>query len=193
MKLRIAFCGASGTGKSTLAKWVSETYRVPMNPVGSRLIAREMGFHSPYDVDKAGKRAAFQRRLQLKKVVWEMDHDIFVTDRTTLDDFCYMALHEVRAIDDEFLGRAFAHLNRYTHIVYCPLDVFCDPAGDPNRVQDRAYHRVFDMMIQGALKDANVERFNFITIADQDLAKRKQQIADFLAESGIAGVEGAQP
>jgi hypothetical protein len=51
--VKIAFCGASGTGKTTLAEWVSETYNLPMNPVGSRSVARLMGFDNPYDVDRA--------------------------------------------------------------------------------------------------------------------------------------------
>lgn len=50
---KIAFCGAAGTGKTTLAKWVSEEFGLPINPVGSRSVATAMGFDSPYDVDKA--------------------------------------------------------------------------------------------------------------------------------------------
>jgi len=51
--MRIAFIGASGTGKTTLAKWVAETYSLPLNPVGARSVARDMGFETPYDVDQA--------------------------------------------------------------------------------------------------------------------------------------------
>ena len=51
--MRIAFCGASGTGKTTLAKWLAEELKYEMNPVGSRSTARRMGFNNPYDVDKA--------------------------------------------------------------------------------------------------------------------------------------------
>ena len=57
--MRIAFCGASGTGKSTLAKWIVENAAelkldgIELNPVGSRSVAKAMGFSSPYDVDKA--------------------------------------------------------------------------------------------------------------------------------------------
>lgn len=51
--MRIAFAGSSGTGKTTLARFVSETYGLPINPVGSRSVAQAMGFSSPYDVDRA--------------------------------------------------------------------------------------------------------------------------------------------
>lgn len=59
--MKIAFAGASGTGKTTLARWVSDTYGLPLNPVGSRSVAKEMGFVGPdgegrpYDVDKANR------------------------------------------------------------------------------------------------------------------------------------------
>lgn len=57
--MKVAFAGASGTGKSTLARWVAETYNLPFNPVGSRSVAKSMGFVGedgegrPYDVDQA--------------------------------------------------------------------------------------------------------------------------------------------
>jgi hypothetical protein len=52
--MRIAFCGASGTGKTTLAKALGEFFELERNPVGARSVAREMGFDNPYDVDRAG-------------------------------------------------------------------------------------------------------------------------------------------
>jgi len=53
--LRIAFAGASGTGKTTLAKYVYEVMAPDMkfNPIGSRSVSKMMGFNSPYDVDMA--------------------------------------------------------------------------------------------------------------------------------------------
>lgn len=51
--MRVAFAGSSGTGKTTLARFVSETYGLPINPVGSRSVSQAMGFSSPYDVDRA--------------------------------------------------------------------------------------------------------------------------------------------
>lgn len=53
MSLRIAFAGASGTGKTTLAARLANALRLPLNSVGSRSTARSMGFASPYDVDHA--------------------------------------------------------------------------------------------------------------------------------------------
>ena len=68
---RVAICGASGTGKSVLAAYIAERYGLMVNPVGSRSVSQAMGFASPYDVDKAGKRAEFQRKLLAAKTGWE--------------------------------------------------------------------------------------------------------------------------
>jgi hypothetical protein len=55
--LRAAFCGASGTGKTTLAKMVMEEFGLELTPIGSRSVAKELGFKSPYDVDKASRES----------------------------------------------------------------------------------------------------------------------------------------
>ena len=65
--VRIAMAGASGTGKTTLMNFLAKEYGLPVNPVGSRSVSAAMGFASPYDVDKAGKRSEFQRRLVTEK------------------------------------------------------------------------------------------------------------------------------
>jgi hypothetical protein len=61
--MRVALAGVGATGKSTLARYISEKYDLPINPVGSRSTAKAMGFVGPdgegrpYDVDKASVRA----------------------------------------------------------------------------------------------------------------------------------------
>ena len=104
--MRIAFAGASGTGKSTLANFLAKEYGLPVNPVGSRSVSAAMGFASPYDVDRAGKRSEFQQRLLDEKLAWERDHEAFVTDRTTLDNLAYTTLHDVHSIDAATLTQA---------------------------------------------------------------------------------------
>jgi hypothetical protein len=148
---RVAFCGASGTGKSTLMRYVAEKLSLPTNPVGSRSVAKEMGFESPYDVDKAGKRAEFQKRLIVQKMLWEEDHESFVTDRTTFDNLVYTMLHDIRAVTEDYFEESIRGMYRYTHVVYCPVKAFCDPGDDAARIKDLTYHRLYDDALWGLL------------------------------------------
>jgi len=172
--LRVAFAGASGTGKSTLAEWVAHSYNLPLNPIGARSVAAEMGFASPYDVDKAGKRAEFQQRLLAAKMAWEAEHESFVTDRTTLDNLTYTALHDVHAIDAATLNTAGKGCERYTHIIVCCIESFFDTAGDPARIADAAYHTIYETLLISFL-----ERGRFATVRGLEfssLEERKQEL-----------------
>jgi len=150
--MRIAFMGASGTGKTTLAKYLSVEYSLELNPVGSRSVANSMGFDSPYDVDKVGKRAEFQRRLAKDKFEWEATHDEFVSDRTTFDNLAYTILHGIEDVDAAAFDLALRGMRRYTHIFYCSEEEFINVANDPHRKKEGAYHRAYDIVIQGLMK-----------------------------------------
>ena len=156
MNPRIAFAGSSGTGKTSLAQWVAEHLGIPMNPVGSRSVSQAMGFASPYDVNAAGKRGEFQRRLIAEKVAWEAAHESFVTDRTTFDNIAYTALHDVHSIDAELMRAAEVGADRYSLIVICPMRVFFNPGNDPARVKDRTYHELFEALVLGLIREHSV-------------------------------------
>lgn len=181
--IRLAFAGASGTGKSTLASYLAETRGLPLNPIGSRSVSKAMGFDSPYDVDKAGMRAEFQRRLVVEKIAWEAEHEEFVTDRTTLDNLAYTMLHDVYSIDADLLDKVVSGIRRYTHVVFCSVDSFCDVAGDPNRVQDRTYHRLYDVVMRGLLErlyGLTKDPARFTELRATELIGRKQELDSFL-------------
>jgi predicted ATPase len=193
--LRIAFAGASGTGKTTLAKYVSETRGLPICPIGSRSVAESMGLASPYDVDRLGKRAEFQRRLLADKVAWEASQESFVTDRTVADNLAYHALHDVRSVSSDDLAAMLSGMQRYTHVFFCPVFAHIDLAGDPARVGERAYHEVYDALLdglffaQGLVYDVLIERSivrrrgNITYLTNGDLAVRKSRV-DMLIRLG---------
>lgn len=180
---RIAFCGASGTGKTTLSQYVAAALDLDLNPVGSRSVAKAMGFESPYDVDKAGRRAEFQRRLVTEKRAWEDAHDRFVTDRTTLDNLAYTMLHDVHAVDAALLDQVVAGLTRYTHVIYCPSKVFCNPAGDPARVPDLTYHHLYDAALRGLLL-RYLPNVPLWTMSTSDAESRRARVRSILGMEG---------
>jgi len=180
--MRVAFTGASGTGKTTLAEYAAKKHGLEFNPVGSRSVAKEMGFDSPYDVDKVGKRAEFQRRLIASKREWEASHESFVTDRTTFDNLAYLALHDVQAIDADLVAAAIDGLRRYTHIIYCPLNAFFAVGDDPMRVKAQDYHTIFDILLEGLfIRHAWGARVSPLVLETGSIADRKFGIDAYLA------------
>lgn len=141
--MKIAFCGASGTGKTYLAKRVLE--RLPGHSfveVGSRTVVKELGLDLPYQVDALGLREKFQRLLFQRKQEEEQKHESFVTDRTSIDNLCYAELGGFR--DQEFRYACYEDAHRYDKIVLCRMGRYFHLGGDPARKQDVEYHREFE-------------------------------------------------
>lgn len=154
--MRIAFAGASGTGKTTQLKLLADRYNLPINPVGSRSVALDMGFQSPYDVDAAGKRAEFQHRLIKAKIGWESGYDRFITDRTTADNLAYTILHGSPYSWISYAEEAINHLSRYDLVFFFPLESFYCHGDDPARMADLEYHRVYERVLSQLLSCRHV-------------------------------------
>ena len=176
MQIRAAFSGASATGKSTLARFVAEAYGLPINPIGARSVATAMGFESPYDVDKAGRRAEFQRRVVTEKMQWEAEHNGFVTDRTTLDNLTYMALHDVHSVTAEFWTTAELGMRQYTHVFFCPMSGVFNPGDDNARVKDRTYHELYELMLRELQQRAVDRGTRLIHVWEKDSNARRDRV-----------------
>lgn len=184
-ELRIAFCGASGTGKTTLATWLAEHLEIPYCDVGSRQVAAEMGLKSPYDVDRLGKRSIFQRKLFFAKRDWEEQRLAFVSDRTHLDNLIYTRLHAPETASPEYEASCRAACERYTHVFFCPMSAFHDVGDDTARMQDSRYHDLYESWIyqQYRLLPSSITRH---TLAASDLDSRKQDILSMLEHGTVA-------
>lgn len=176
--MKIGLTGASGTGKSTLAKWISEHYGYEINPIGSRTVAKEMGYDNPYDVDKAGKRTEFQNKLLEDKLNWEKSKESFVSDRTTFDNLVYATLHDIHGLDDAYINKAIGGMQQYDVVFYCPLDSFINLDEDPMRVSSMHYHKIYDAALMGYINKF-VPMINVKHLTMPDLAVRKGVVKRF--------------
>lgn len=180
--IRVAFCGASGTGKSTLADSVINKYNFLLNPVGSRSVSRSMGFAAPYDVDAAGQRDEFQRKLFEQKRDWEKSHDSFVSDRASFDNLVYATMHGARMKLEE-IGEYVDAMHRYTHVVYCPVASFHRLGDDPARVKEIGYHHMFDLLLRALLAEYQTP---CITLGHED---RAEHVERYLSGTSSVGTK----
>lgn len=170
--MRIAIAGCSGTGKTTLARAISEKYSLPINPVGARSVALEMGFDNPYDVDAAGKRVEFQKRLFESKRAWELAHDSFVTDRTYLDNLTYCALHMAEHLEDDAVEVFTRSMDRYDLVFVLDRRAFQD-LSDGVRKTGVTYHGIYERLLN-----------SFIWHLDGERARFKSEVFDVNSLSG---------
>ena len=146
--MRIAISGASGTGKTTLATALAAHYQLPINPIGSRTVAKAMGYENPYDVDRDGKRFEFQEKLFEMKRAWEQEHEHFVTDRSYLDNLTYCALHMAERTTEEVVDYHMAAMDRYDVVLVLPAVRGLHRLDDGVRITNPMYHAIYDMLLQ---------------------------------------------
>jgi nicotinamide riboside kinase len=155
--MRIALCGASGTGKTTIVTNLSKVLGLPVCPVGSRSVAASMGFSSPYEVDAAGLRESFQRKLWAEKRDWELANPAFITDRTVFDNVVYSSLEGYNYPIEDLMAITDHMREVYTAVVFTPLTSFHFVGDDPARRQDLSYHRRFEQLLVRMLAWANIK------------------------------------
>lgn len=171
--LRVAFCGASGTGKTSLAEFVASKYSLPLNPVGARSVAAAMGFSSPYAAETPDERRAFQERLLEEKFAWETEQPRFVTDRTPLDNLAYVMMHGgAGGVSDRYLQMLEANLALYTRIFFCPTRAFHKIGDDPMRRKDLAYHQLFEAALKGLIEHYVPFHRVFLVESSESLLRR---------------------
>jgi len=91
--MKVYFVGAHSTGKTTLAKYVSQQYKVPMITEVARMVLSEKEMHLDslrYDLDQVDD---YQRQIFHRQIEEEKRYPSFVSDRSFLDCLAYSAQH----------------------------------------------------------------------------------------------------
>ena len=111
--MKVYFCGAHATGKSTLARHVAAKYDLPMISETARMILSEQELQIDnlrYDL---GAVDAYQQQVFDRQLLEEQKHTSFVSDRSSIDVLAYSAQHAT--ILPKLL--ASAELQRYLDVL----------------------------------------------------------------------------
>ncbi|HGH5398642.1 TPA: AAA family ATPase [Raoultella planticola] len=107
MNLRIGICGAQGTGKTTLAKAVSEQLDIPYMDAAVGAFLKDIGVDLSNDRMPAIERMKTQ--LEVAKYIDEItgDNREFITDRTPIDVLAYSMEIALRHHHDDGVIKIF--------------------------------------------------------------------------------------
>jgi len=90
--MKVYMCGAHSVGKTTLARYVSETYNVPMITEVARMILSEKELHLDSLRTNLDVVDDYQSKIFSRQVEQESKFDSFVSDRS-FDCLAYAAQH----------------------------------------------------------------------------------------------------
>jgi energy-coupling factor transporter ATP-binding protein EcfA2 len=126
--LKIGFCGAHGTGKTTLAKHLSQILKLPLITGLMRSFWTNNGV---YDFEKLPPRIRYEFQLLSlqKQIDEESKHQSFVTDRTAIDQIAYF-VESAQYSDQElnsYIQKCKSSIDNYTHLFFVPIEFDFEP------------------------------------------------------------------
>jgi len=121
---KIGFCGAHGTGKTTLARLINEQIKLPFLTDTARQMWRDFGIDE-FEKLPVTVRSYFQKEIILKIITREETEGVqgFISDRTVMDNWGYTKLSaDMDTVDLRIYERIVKqHIMTYTHFVYIPV------------------------------------------------------------------------
>ncbi|OPX90073.1 MAG: Cytidylate kinase [Pelotomaculum sp. PtaB.Bin104] len=174
--MKIGISGAQSTGKTTLARALSEKLGLPLIEEQARVAAREFGYKN---LKATKEQPALGRQFQWRCLMLQMaaeDHcpEGFISDRTVLDNAVYWMKWNSRWSESKenmlFYRTVEDRVGKYDFIVYVPLEI--PLVADGFRSTGRDYQEEIDFMIRLFLMSYTK---SFITVTG-DLVNRVKQV-----------------
>jgi len=197
--MKVAFTGAGGTGKSTMAMWLAEQYGIPYVGSVGREAFKQMGIESEAAQENMNEQQLLDLQWLIFKLLQEKRsvHKHFVTDRLLFDNYVYGMRRCGNIVSEEqrkdWEDKSIEDLWAFDLVFYCPTGLFKTEA-DGMRVAAPGYQSLIDSAIYGLLCKhafdrlaAHVYVLNMVDQRRKDWVKR---LCDSVAEvSGIGSSE----
>lgn len=153
MDKKIMICGASGTGKTTLAKHMSELYELPYITTSASQLWEQYGFTSHQDaLNKCLADPSLGVRYQLeiltnRKVILR-DLPSYITDRSYIDNITYILLQMGHGITqgnlEIFLTDSRIAMQDVDGLIFLRWNTQIDLEDNGKRIMNRMYHEMVD-------------------------------------------------
>ena len=176
--MKIALSGSAGTGKTTLARALSQELALPYFEEGMRsLLEGGLDLHS----------LNIEQHRQLMRDMWSAQEaqelgavEGFVADRSSLDYaafWLHYGLYEDREASDEFMAAMQAYAESYDHVVLLPWGVIQlqdDGVRTTNRWIQLRYQGILETCLKRFLPPAKL----LVVPETGDFEVRKQFVLD---------------
>jgi hypothetical protein len=159
MTFKIGICGSHRTGKTTLAKNISQTLKIPFIPTQTNNVFAQHGLHPAQPLNFKTRLWIQQQVLASAIELWQTQTDTYVTDRTPIDFIAYtLADIQGNTVDE------FTQLENYLSDCFQATDEFftqlivIQPAipliqAPGKAALNRSYMEHLNILIQGLCHD----------------------------------------
>lgn len=188
MRKIITLSGASGVGKTTLAKWISEEYKIPFIELSTKPLWKDWGIQSHKQliqktIMEPNWGLAFQEAVLKMREKAFMYSGNMVCDRGAWDAWIYFLMQVVPFISEnetnEYLVKCY-NLHKYvTHNIFIRATGIPDIEDDGKRITNRFYQESFDVLMVNSLKTFGKD---VCIIHPWDMEVRKQLVSKYINE-----------
>lgn len=175
---RIVLIGASGVGKTSLLKKIKNNLALQIIDEQARIICRELGFKSIYEI----KDPNYFRQIVLKKQIEKEEKlNRFISDRSTIDCWVHWVRWSYQSAktfeSEKYYKKAFNQALKYSHIIYIPI--MFKIKEDSFRWANIEYQNQIDRLVLNVLKDWGLMKRTHI-IQSADLKTRVKEALNYL-------------
>lgn len=194
---RIFIAGPSGTGKSTLADWISKTYRIPFITTSSKPLWDKYQVKSHLELmSKCAKDPSMGLDFQFELLEFRrkvlVDVEEFVTDRSPVDNLVYFLMQNshntTTELTDTYIELCKEAMGIGNKFIFIPFNDKTQLSDDGMRIVNIHYQKYTSEVFESVLR-TNMLKLNkyyqsedIQYIDDWDWNTRMQLVVEFLRE-----------
>lgn len=165
MNKRIMICGASGTGKTTLAEHISELYELPFVSTSAKEVWPKFGFKDHAESHRISTSdpvigIKYQNEILARRIK-ALQIDSYITDRSLIDNMAYLMLelgHSLSCCEtSDFIYECNMAMEKCDGLIYLKWVPEIILEDDGFRIQNPYYQDMVDNIISWVINGSMLD------------------------------------